>query len=91
MADFLSHRFEMLDSGTTVGTLTRLGSTVPEIAIFVSVPELKDLGDNFRELAKLLHEGAIYGSRCRSNGAHKKAGSREFSCLYHVFVFLFYQ
>ncbi|KAF8602967.1 hypothetical protein BDV93DRAFT_556890 [Ceratobasidium sp. AG-I] len=73
-SDFKAHRFLMLDSGTTIGTVQIPGSNIPEIGVFVHFPKAMDINPNFRELATLLHQGATYGTTCRNNGAHKQAG-----------------
>ncbi|KAG8700033.1 hypothetical protein FRC08_004967 [Ceratobasidium sp. 394] len=72
--DFEQHSFHMIDSGTTVGTVALPGEDIPEVALFIHVPKLPQISKNFEDLASLLHNGAKFGTLCRSNAAHKAAG-----------------
>ncbi|KAF8596792.1 hypothetical protein BDV93DRAFT_48781 [Ceratobasidium sp. AG-I] len=78
MDDFNSHYWILLENGTTVGTLAVPDSETPEIAIFVYIPEVDAISPEIKELAQILHQGATMGTRCKSNSAHKAAGSRGF-------------
>lgn len=49
-----------------------------EITTFVTDPKLHNLGNNFQEHAKLLHEGDKYDKWGKSHSAHIAAGGGEF-------------
>ncbi|KAG9095913.1 hypothetical protein FS749_009474 [Ceratobasidium sp. UAMH 11750] len=75
--DVLQHEIKWITDGTTLGTVHDPDSSQPEIALFVHFPTPAEIDADtelYKELALLLHLGALNGMLCKRNGAHQAAG-----------------